>query len=353
MGQNIDKFSNQVSTFYSKASEWSSMSETDKSEFLQDNYELFGGQDGEKLLEAFRSGNYNVIQEALSTNETLLENRKILLNQVEQELKIELAREGDDYNAAYVEQLQSYKRQLENEETLFQANLETRLDQQQKAIDQYKDMLEKEQDALTSSLDKRKDAYSKYFDAVNQKYDNQDYEDTATRYTTNIEKLSSSTDAASMKQAKDLEQKLEDLEKDRLKTLRERAQDALTKNIDDQVTEINDKFDKLLNDQQALLTALTTNSNSSTASLFSKLVSTQVSSGDLTAVGLEEYLQTLQSTLGNYLSDIDWNNISTSTDENNNVVLNISGKEVVLNSDDQQTLYNVILNAFKELGLAG
>ena len=353
MGQNIDKFSNQVSTFYSKASEWSSMSETDKSEFLQDNYELFGGQDGEKLLEAFRSGNYNVIQEALSTNETLLENRKILLNQVEQELKIELAREGDDYNAAYVEQLQSYKRQLENEETLFQANLETRLDQQQKAIDQYKDMLEKEQDALTSSLDKRKDAYSKYFDAVNQEYDDQDYEETATRYTTNIEKLSSSTDAASMKQAKDLEQKLEDLEKDRLKTLRERAQDALTENIDDQVTEINDKFDKLLNDQQALLTALTTDSNSSTASLFSKLVSTQVSSGGLTAVGLEDYLQTLQSTLGNYLSDIDWDNISTTTDENNNVVLNISGKEVVLSSDDQQTLYNVILNAFKELGLAG
>lgn len=305
MGQNIDKFSNQVSTFYSKASSWASMSETDKSEFLQDNYELFGGEGGARLLEAFKTGNYNIIEEALSTNETLLKNRETLLNQVEQELKVELAREGDDYNAAYVEQLQAYKRRLENEETLFQASLETRLEQQQNAIDQYKDMLEKEQSALTDSLDKRKDAYSKYFDAVNQEYDDQDYEETAEKYTTNLEKLSSSTDTSSMKQAKDLEQKLEDLEKDRLQTLRERAQNALTESIDDQVTEINNKFDKLLNDQQALLTALTSDSNSSTASLFSKLVSTQVSSEGLTAVGLEDYLQTLQTTLGNYLSDID------------------------------------------------
>lgn len=329
------------------------MSETDKSEFLQDNYELFNDQDGAKLLDAFKTGNYNIIEEALSTNETLLENRKILLNQVEQELKIELAREGSDYNAAYVEQLQAYKKKLEDQNTLFQASLETRLEQQQNAIEQYKSMLESEKSALTDSLDKRKDAYSKYFDAINQEYDDQDYEEQAQTYMTNLAKLGSSTDAASMKQTKDLEQKLEDLEKERLKTLRERAQDALTQSIDDQVTEINNKFDKLLNSQQELLTALTTESKTNPADLFSKLVSTKVSSEGLTAVGLEDYLQTIQSTLGNYLSDIDWDNITTSTDENNNVVLNIAGKEVVLSSDDQQTLYDVILNAFKELGLAG
>lgn len=351
MGQDIDKFTNKVSDFYAKASSWATMSQTDRSQFVSDNYDIFSGADGDKLLKAFESGNYEMIETALRTNETLAKNRQELLDQVEQELKVELSREGDAYNAAYVQQLKEYKKSLENTEKIYQASLEVRLEQQQKAIDQYKDMLQQEQNALTDSLDKRKDAYEKYFDAVNEEKEDEDYEEQAELYQTNLNKLASSTDASSIKQMNDLQNKLEDLEKERLDTLRERAQEALTANIDDQVSDINTKFDELLNDQQALLAALQGDANSSNASLLANLISNQVSSEGLTAVGLESFLQTLQSSLGNYMTGINWDDFSTTTNENNNLVLNIAGKEIVLNSDDQQAMYDAIKRALEQLGL--
>lgn len=351
MGQDMDKFTNKVSDFYAKASSWATMSQTDRSQFVSDNYDIFSGADGDKLLKAFESGNYEMIETALRTNETLAKNRQELLDQVEQELKVELSREGDAYNAAYVQQLKEYKKSLENTEKIYQASLEVRLEQQQKAIDQYKDMLQQEQDALTDSLDKRKDAYEKYFNAVNEEKEDEDYEEQAELYQTNLNKLASSTDASSIKQMNDLQNKLEDLEKERLDTLRERAQEALTANIDDQVSDINTKFDELLNNQQALLAALQGDANSSNASLLANLISNQVSSEGLTAVGLESFLQTLQSSLGNYMTGINWDDFSTTTNENNNLVLNIAGKEIVLNSDDQQAMYDAIKRALEQLGL--
>ena len=351
MGQDMDKFTNKVSDFYAKASSWATMSQTDRSQFVSDNYDIFSGADGDKLLKAFESGNYEMIETALRTNETLAKNRQELLDQVEQELKVELSREGDAYNAAYVQQLKEYKKSLENTEKIYQASLEVRLEQQQKAIDQYKDMLQQEQDALTDSLDKRKDAYEKYFEAVNEEKEDEDYEEQAELYQTNLNKLASSTDASSIKQMNDLQNKLEDLEKERLDTLRERAQEALTANIDDQVSDINTKFDELLNDQQALLAALQGDASSSNASLLANLISNQVSSEGLTAVGLESFLQTLQNSLGNYMTGINWDDFSTTTNENNNVVLNIAGKEIVLNSDDQQAMYDAIKRALEQLGL--
>lgn len=351
MGQDMDKFTNKVSDFYAKASSWATMSQTDRSQFISDNYDIFSGADGDKLLKAFESGNYEMIETALRTNETLAKNRQELLDQVEQELKVELSREGDAYNAAYIQQLKEYKKSLENTEKVYQASLEVRLEQQQKAIDQYKDMLQQEQDALTDSLDKRKDAYEKYFDAVNEEKEDEDYEEQAELYQTNLNKLASSTDASSIKQMNNLQNKLEDLEKERLDTLRERAQEALTANIDDQVSDINTKFDELLNDQQALLTALQGDASNSNASLLANLISNQVSSEGLTAVGLENFLQTLQSSLGNYMTGINWDDFSTTTNENNNVVLNIAGKEIVLNSDDQQAMYDAIKRALEQLGL--
>ena len=351
MGQDMDKFTNKVSDFYAKASSWATMSQTDRSQFVSDNYDIFSGADGNKLLKAFESGNYEMIEIALRTNETLAKNRQELLDQIEQELKVELSREGDAYNAAYVQQLKEYKKSLENTEKVYQASLEVRLEQQQKAIDQYKDMLQQEQDALTDSLDKRKDAYEKYFEAVNEEKEDEDYEEQVELYQTNLNKLASSTDASSIKQMNDLQNKLEDLEKERLDTLREKAQEALTANIDDQVSDINTKFDELLNDQQALLAALQGDASSSNASLLANLISNQVSSEGLTAVGLESFLQTLQGSLGNYMTGINWDDFSTTTNENNNVVLNIAGKEIVLNSDDQQAMYDAIKRALEQLGL--
>ena len=44
--------------------------------------------------------------------------------------------------------------------------------------------------------------------------------------------------------AKTFDSKIQELEKERLQTLRERAQEAVLQNLDDQVEQINKKFDK-------------------------------------------------------------------------------------------------------------
>ena len=41
------------------------MSESDKAEFIQDNADLFNQNGGEELLNAFKDGNYEKIEQAL------------------------------------------------------------------------------------------------------------------------------------------------------------------------------------------------------------------------------------------------------------------------------------------------
>ena len=349
MGQSMDKINGQIDNIYSKMSNWATMSDSERSEFLQDNMELFKGKSGADLLKAFESGNYQTIEEAMRSNTTLQNDREDLLKQVTQELQIELARQGDEYNAAYVKQLQDYKSHLEDENSFFQASLSTRLEQQQNAIDTYKQMLQQQQNDLVDSLNKRKDAYSKYFDAVNQAADDEDYEEKATLLATNLSKLGSSTNAGSQNISKTLEKQLEDLEKERLDTLRQRAQDSITSNIDSEVTEINNKFDDLLNNQQAMLDAM---QGTDSAELLANLISNEIATEGLTSVGFENYLQTLQTSLGNYLQGVDWTKIQAGENTtNNSLVLNVAGQDIELNSQDQQSMYEAIMQALRQLGL--
>jgi chromosome segregation ATPase len=277
------------------------MSESDKAEFIQDNADLFS--DG-KLLEAFESGNYAAIEEALKNNEALQKQLDQRRKEVEQELLIEEARTGADRNEAYIKQLKEYQEYLNNTEELFKASLEVRLEQEKNQLDEYKSYLEDQQDALEDSLNKRKEAYEKYFDAINQNEEDEEYEEQANLLISNLSKLSSTSNASAAKETQELEAELRNLEEERLKELRERAQEAILENMDDELAEISEKFDKLLESNQALLAAMQGDLDNP-LEFVTNLMTNKIQSG-ATKLEMEDYIGSLQSTYGNVLgSDVD------------------------------------------------
>ena len=348
MGQNVDKLKNTINSFYEKAADWSTMSDTEKTSFISENSDLFKGKDGADLLKAFESGNYQAIAEALGANIALTKQREQLLKDVNEQLAIELARSDKERNEAYIKELQDYKRQLEDVDKVYLASLKMRLDQQQSQLEMYKDMLQKETDALTEALNKRKEAYQKYFDTINQNEETEEYEEKVQTIMANISKLSSSSNADAQAKTYDLKKQFEELEKERLKELRQQAQEAVIQSIDDEVTKISDNLDKLLNNEQALLNAML-NDNQNSAELIASLMSAQFVNGNNTELGMQDYLQQMQATFASIMPNIDWSQVDVER-QGDSLILNIMGQTVQLNDSEQQTIYDAIQSALKQLG---
>lgn len=351
IGQNMDNFTNKIENFYTKASKWTSMTQSEQAEFINDNAELFQGEDGKNLLNAFKTGDYSTIQSALEGNSALEKIRKQRITEVKIALSTERSRTGDDYNGALVAQYEEELKTLEDIESLYQASLDTRLTQEQSYLSQYKTYLQEQEEDLKDSLDKRKEAYQKYFDAVNENEDAEDYEEEANVLISNLSKLGSSTDAASLSTKADLEDQLEELEKERLKTLRENAQDAVLEDIDDQIDEISNKFDDLLNNSQELLLLMQADMSSSKSGFFSNVISSSISSGtNTTALEVQNFLATLQSTFGSMLDGVDLSDMKVE-DTGSGLVLNVNGTTYQLDNSSQQSLYQTIMAALKQLGI--
>ena len=349
MGQNITSLKSQIESFYEKAGEWSSMSDTDKTAFLADNADLFKGAGGKELLAAIESGDYNFIQSALGDNETLKSKVAQQIKDIDTELAIENAKLESERDEAYIKYLQEQKELLEDVDSLYAASLDTRLEQEQNYLNEYKSYLEDQRDALKDSLDERKEAYQDYFDTVNQEAEDEDFEEQESTLIANIAKLATSTSADAVNQSATLEQELKDLEEERLDTLRERAQEEIIDNIEKTIEDIDDKFDDLLNSQQALLAAMTGELDDPTG-FISKLISNKMTEEGLTELGLEDYIQTLGTTYGPLLGSDIFSNIDAAK-QGDSWVLNIAGTEVVLSNSDQQTLYTALLTAMKQIGL--
>ena len=323
------------------------MSASEQAEFLQDNAKLFQAG-GEDLLKAFQSGDYNRIQQALEGNETLQKQLEERRKEVAQELMIEEARTGEDRNEAYIAQLKEYKKYLDNTEDLFKASLEVRLEQEQAQLDEYKSYLEKEREALEESLNKRKEAYEKYFDAISNEESGKEFDEQVDTITANIGKLSASSNASATSQVKDLENQLKELEEERLKELRERAQEALIENIDNELSEISEKFDKLLESNQALLAALRGDLDTP-LDFVSRLLEQKIESG-ASALDIQSYIKTLEGVYGSVLGDsVDWDNIKV-REENNQLFLTVNGQDIVLNNSEEQNLFEAIKKALTEIG---
>lgn len=345
-GQQMDKLQNQVSSIYEKATKWSSMKQSEKTEFISENADLFKGESGQTLLNAFNSGNYEEIRKALAANEGLLDQQDRLLTDLKQQLEIEKQRE--DVNAATIQILEEQIKILESSD-FYLADLQTRLEQEQAQLDIYKDYLQKQQDALSDSLEKRKDAYQKYFDAINQEAEDQDYEKNVDLLLTNLGKLAASTDAASGRTRAELEQKLQELEEERVKELRERAQEAVIQNIDDQISHMSDTLDKLLDNNQLLLQAMLGDLETGGASTVANILSNNLAG--MTANEAQDYLTNTFSAFGPRVSSDLMDNLHIE-ERNGDVYLTIPGQgEVNLTQEDNQKVYNVIMNLMKEVGV--
>lgn len=350
MGQNIQSLKNTINSFYETAMKWNDLTDSEKTSFMVDNAELFKGQEGAQLLKAIESQDYNLIYAALSDKDgTLYKKVQQQIKDIDEEIKLEYAKLEEERDYAYIKYLEDQKKVLKDSENLYAASLENRLEQEQKYLNEYKSYLEDQKDALTDSLDKRKEAYSDYFETVNQEADTEDFKTQEQTLIANISKLATTGNATAANQAANLEQQLKDLEKERLQTLRQQAQDNLMNSIEDEVSEINEKFDKLLNSQSALLAAMTQDLSDPTKFL-SNIIANKATQEGLTMTGLQSYVKDIQSIYSPLLGNDVLSKISV-REEGNSLILNVNGEEINLSNSDQQSIYEAIMLALKQVGL--
>lgn len=350
MGQLLEKEFSRVNNFYEKSAEWSSMKITDRMSFIQENADLFAGAEGEAMLKAFETGDYNLIQQALKSNNYLKQQREKLIQKAETDLTLELAKNAEDQNKSYISVLRKYIKELNDVESFYQADLETRLNKENEQLEEFKKMLEAQQEAVQDSLNKRKEAYEKYYEAINEQEEDTDYEKESTQLQTNLAKLASSSDASAISMRKELEQSLKDLEEERLKTLRERAQEAVLNSMDDELSTISAKFDDVLNNQQALLTMFNKQLESPSTFL-SNLITSQAADGKMTQLQLDSWLNTFKTTYSGVIDSNILDALTARTDNNGNLTINIGGDEVVnVSQNDAKALADALKAAIIQYG---
>lgn len=349
IGQSVDKLKSSVTSFYSTAQKWNTMSKTEQSTFMSEHAAEFSGEDGAKLLEAFETQDYSRIEEALKNNQTIRNNLDRQIQQVRQELGVEEAKLGAARDEGKIKMLKEVLAQLETD-TFYQIDLETLVEQQNARINAYKELLQKEEELLTKSLEERKDAYQSYFDSINQKSEDENYEEKAGLLTANLAKLSGSTSMTAKTQTEELQNSLAELEKERLDTLRQRAQEAVIQSIDDTITEINDSFAELLENNREILNLL---KGTSGESLVADLLS-QDSFSTKTAAEAQQYLNEIQSTFGSQISGIDWSKVSVS-ETGSQLTLNIGDQVIQLSGKEAQgrNIKEAILTALAQNGING
>ncbi len=350
MGQLLEKEFSRVNNFYEKSAEWSSMKITDRMSFIQENADLFAGAEGEAMLKAFETGDYNLIQQALKSNNYLKQQREKLIQKAETDLALELAKNAEDQNKSYISALRKYIKELNDVGSFYQADLETRLNKENEQLEEFKKMLEAQQEAVQDSLNKRKEAYEKYYEAINEQEEDTDYEKESTQLQTNLAKLASSSDASAISMRKELEQSLKDLEEERLKTLRERAQEAVLNSMDDELSTISAKFDDVLNNQQALLTMFNKQLESPSTFL-SNLITSQAVDGKMTQLQLDSWLNTFKTTYSGVIDSNILDALTARTDNNGNLTINIGGDEVVnVSQSDAKALADALKAAIIQYG---
>lgn len=345
IGQSVEKFDNTINNFYEKAKSWSTLSETDKTTFLSDNAELFAGDAA--LYKAFESGDYQKIEEALRNNKTLEEQRKQILQDLNTELEYNLALQGDQRNEQVIAYLKEQIKYYEDLDNIFKADLSIRLEQQNKQLESYKEYLQKEQEALKESLDKRKEAYQDYFDKINESEEDQDYDEETSKLITNLARLGSSTNADARTQAAELEKSLKDMAQERIDTLRQRAQEQILSNIDDQINNISNTLDDLLDNSQLLLQMMTKDMTNP-EQFIADLIRTQGSG--MTMLQLQDLIGDLSSTFGGSIGGFDDLSQALSYNKEGDIILNVAGETYNLTQDQGTNIRAAIMEILTQMG---
>ena len=341
-GQSIDAFKNSIDSFYETASKWNEMSETEKTSFISSHQDLFKGKQGQELLKALENGNYAMIEAALGSNEALEKKREETLKWVEETLELEKQKSDEARDDAYIAQLEQYKKFLTDKDRLFEASLKTQLDQQNKQIDMYKDYLSKQKEEQEKSLNERKDAYQKYWADLDDIEKAEEYDEKRKQLEENLAKMGSTSGFETAAKRKELETELTNLQKDRAKELRQEARDSIVENIDNEISKIGESFDKLLNNQQALLMLLN-NELKNPDAFFGKLAKQAQKSG-ATGLQLADYYGQIKNAYGSSVQNYDWSNKMSNS--NNSYVINFNGQAITANSG----IGSEILNGLKKIG---
>lgn len=247
IGQEVQSYKNQIEGIYEaqqkylsgelKGSEWT--------DYIAEHQDIFN-QEG--FYEAFISGG-NITDLIQNSNSYFEKTRLNLIKRIEQ--AIEAAN-----NEAEKEVLRRQKAALEKANSLYSPSLQMQLEREQAAVNKYKEYLQQQTDDLKNALNDRKNAYQKYFDAINQEYEDQDYEEQQQLLIENLGKIGAGTDATSMAKIASLESTLKENEKERRETLRQRAQDVLLNSLDDQVSKIEKSLEEQLKHEDNLLTVI-------------------------------------------------------------------------------------------------
>lgn len=135
-------------------------------------------------------------------------------------------------------------------------SMEKHIDIQQRALDVYKEKLEEEKNALKESLDKRRDLYDKYFDALENKEDDESFEEKQARLRQAISALATASDSTSLNLRKQYQEELAELEKEQLQTERDRRREATQETLDNIEEQMEQYYDERLANEQALWTEL-------------------------------------------------------------------------------------------------
>ena len=343
IGQTFTSLENKIQSVYETASKWNQLSQAEIAEFITDNAKLF--EDNPMLLQYLENNDWVNIQKALSTSDSLEQERQEMLKIINTQLEIQKAL-GDKADKNLTTWLEKRKKDIENTTDLFSADLDLLIKQEQKQLDIYRDYLEKQQNQLEDALEKRKEAYEEYFKAINEQEEEADYLEESSKIIANIAKLSTTTNASAQKQRLELEQQLADLEKERQKELREKAQEAVVENIDKQVQEINNKFEELLNDDKKLLDAM--QSTLLNPNLLSEIATLQGST--MTSLQLEDYVNSL---VGAFSSALNISDIEAYKSEiMNNATFNVGGQTFNVNEQDGNVLWNIIEAMMRKYGVS-
>ena len=318
------------------------MSETEKTSFISSHQDLFKGKQGQELLKALENGNYAMIEAALGSNEALEKKREETLKWVEETLELEKQKSDEARDDAYIAQLEQYKKFLTDKDRLFEASLKTQLDQQNKQIDMYKDYLSKQKEEQEKSLNERKDAYQKYWADLDDIEKAEEYDEKRKQLEENLAKMGSTSGFETAAKRKELETELTNLQKDRAKELRQEARDSIVENIDNEISKIGESFDKLLNNQQALLMLLN-NELKNPDAFFGKLAKQAQKSG-ATSLQLADYYGQIKNAYGSSVQNYDWSNKMSNS--NNSYVINFNGQAITANSG----IGSEILNGLKKIG---
>lgn len=247
---------NKVSSFRETQAKWNTMSESEQQQFIDDNIAFF--RDPEALRK-FLNGE-DITQELIKYQADIQKESKDLYEQQRQAILIDLetARKNNDEVAQ--KEAEAYlaiiEQRIKDVDKMFDLSLEDIVNKQNEQVEKLKEMYQAEEDALIDSLNKRKEAYQKYFDSLEQAERVEEYTVNRDQLMSSISRLSAGTDATSRNKLRDLQKQLKEVEEQEAKQRREDARQAVLDNIDDQVSQIQDDFEKLLSNNKELLSKM-------------------------------------------------------------------------------------------------